>query len=289
MDRHLPPAAARRFHAGGRGADSCLSGRARRQPRVPVAVPAGRSRAACMATMSTDPTRISDDLGGEAAWAGFVEAARVRNLRILLDYRAESHVRLGAQSLVGRCACTRPFSEFADYFDIRRRRCEPFCVHVCTLAHAYGESLEKGELVIESADGRPRVMHFDNSWPLAPASWGALLDDPEPCFAELIELQSAIAPGDAERARHRRAVRARRGGPRRGCRVGTACRGNRAHPRGSGAAGRDSAAAILHASRLEARGRAHQLPAILRRRAASSASGPSSRRCSRRRTCASSG
>src|ERR1700710_738520 len=33
----------------------------------------------------TDPTRISEDLGGEAAWAGFVADTRRLGLRILLD------------------------------------------------------------------------------------------------------------------------------------------------------------------------------------------------------------
>ena len=33
----------------------------------------------------TDPSRISDDLGGEAAWARFVDAARAHELKILLD------------------------------------------------------------------------------------------------------------------------------------------------------------------------------------------------------------
>src|SRR5271155_6257727 len=33
----------------------------------------------------TDPSRISDDLGGESAWTSFIEHARSRGLKILLD------------------------------------------------------------------------------------------------------------------------------------------------------------------------------------------------------------
>src|SRR5271170_1802084 len=33
----------------------------------------------------TDPSHISDDLGGEAAWERFIESARSLNLKILLD------------------------------------------------------------------------------------------------------------------------------------------------------------------------------------------------------------
>ena len=83
------------------------------------------------------------------------------------------------------------FSDFAEFFDIRRKANEPFRVHICTLAHAYGESLEKGELVIEIKNGRPRLKHHENSWPLSPASWGLLLDPDAPpaCFAELNRLR----------------------------------------------------------------------------------------------------
>jgi (1->4)-alpha-D-glucan 1-alpha-D-glucosylmutase len=152
----------------------------------------------------TDPARISADLGGEAAWQSFVEAARARHLGILLDF-VPNHMSASEHNAWWDDVLARgPYSEFAGYFDIRTMPCEPFKVHVCTLARAYGEALEKGELVIELRGGRPRVLHFDNSWPLAMASWGVLLDDPDPCFAELIELQSALAPGRAEHARHRR-------------------------------------------------------------------------------------
>jgi (1->4)-alpha-D-glucan 1-alpha-D-glucosylmutase len=152
----------------------------------------------------TDPARISEDLGGEAAWESFVEAARAQHLRILLDF-VPNH--MSASEYNPRwddvLACG-PYSEFTGYFDIRSAPHEPFKVHICTLAHAYGEALDRGEFVIEARGGRPRIVHFDSSWPLAAASWGTLLDDPDPCFRELIELQNAVAPSDADRSRHRR-------------------------------------------------------------------------------------
>jgi (1->4)-alpha-D-glucan 1-alpha-D-glucosylmutase len=156
----------------------------------------------------TDPARISEDLGGEAAWQSFVAAVRAQHLGILLDF-VPNHMSTSEHNAWWDDVLAQgPYSEFAGYFDIRMTPHEPFRVHICTLAHAYGESLEKGELVIELRGGRPRVVHFDNGWPLAMASWGALLDDPDPsvraCFAELIELQNVRAPSDAERSRHRR-------------------------------------------------------------------------------------
>jgi (1->4)-alpha-D-glucan 1-alpha-D-glucosylmutase len=152
----------------------------------------------------TDPGRISEDLGGEPAWQSFVAAARARRLGILLDF-VPNHMSASEHNAWWDDVLAHgPYSEFAGYFDIRPAPHEPYKVHICTLAHAYGESLEKGELVVELRNGRPRLVHFDTSWPLSPASWGTLLDDPDPCYAELLDLQGAGAPSDADRARYRR-------------------------------------------------------------------------------------
>jgi (1->4)-alpha-D-glucan 1-alpha-D-glucosylmutase len=140
----------------------------------------------------TDPTRISDDLGGEAAWARFVESAQSHGLRVLLDI-VPNHMSASEHNpWWDNVLAHGAFSDFAEFFDIRRQAHEPFRVHICTLAHAYEESLAKGELVLEIKNGRPRVTHHENSWPLSPSSWGVLLDpcaDPA-CFAELYRLQS---------------------------------------------------------------------------------------------------
>ena len=154
----------------------------------------------------TDPRRINADLGGEPAWESFVESARAHHLGILLDF-VPNHMSASEHNPWWADVLTHgPYSEFAGYFDIRIAPHEPFGVHVCTLAHAYGESLEKGELIIEAPAGRPRVKHFDNTWPLAPASWGKLLGNEDPCFAQLIGLQSVAVAGDAGRAGYRQRV-----------------------------------------------------------------------------------
>jgi (1->4)-alpha-D-glucan 1-alpha-D-glucosylmutase len=162
----------------------------------------------------TDPSRISEDLGGEAAWTRFVECARAERLQILLDI-VPNHMSASQHNPWWDDVLTHgPFSNCAGFFDIRTLPHEPFRVHICTLAHAYGESLEKGELTIAIKDGHPRVKHFDNSYPLGPASWGALLfpdgareaerDGHAECFAELEQLQCRVRPGDSERAEYRR-------------------------------------------------------------------------------------
>jgi (1->4)-alpha-D-glucan 1-alpha-D-glucosylmutase len=158
-----------------------------------------------------DPSKISADLGGEAAWSEFVRAARELELRILLDivpnHMSASHHNPWWDDVLKQ----GPFSSFADYFDIRNPQGQAFCVHLCSLAKPYGAALEAGELSIELMGNEPRVKHYENTWPLAPASWGTLLAaGAEPCFEELERLRSVALPGEEERrAYERHAARAR--------------------------------------------------------------------------------
>src|SRR5271166_2735595 len=108
----------------------------------------------------TDPTRISDDLGGEAAWSAFVESARSQRLRILLDI-VPNHMSASAHNPWWDDVLAHgPYSSFARFFDIRTPPHRPFRLHICTLAHAYGESLQKGEFTIAIKSGHPRLKHY---------------------------------------------------------------------------------------------------------------------------------
>ncbi|HEX4151038.1 MAG TPA: malto-oligosyltrehalose synthase [Steroidobacteraceae bacterium] len=159
----------------------------------------------------TDPARISADLGGEQAWTEFVGAARDRGLKILLDIVPNHMAASEHNPWWDDVLANGPFSDFAEFFDIRRETNEPFRVNICSLAHAYGESLEKGEIELEEREGHPRLRHYDNSWPLGPASWGVLLapDDPGAAggsgawFAELERLRRCADIGPAERRAYR--------------------------------------------------------------------------------------
>ena len=156
----------------------------------------------------TDPSRISDDLGGEAAWSRFVAAARTHGLKILLDivpnHMAASHQNPWWDDVLAN----GPFSRFAGFFDIRIPARQPFRVHICSLARPYGAALEAGELRVALGDGRLRLGHFDNSWPLSPASWGDVLalggldGASDGCFAELEMLGATAEPDASERARY---------------------------------------------------------------------------------------
>ena len=158
----------------------------------------------------TDPTRISDDLGGEPAWTDFVESARTHGLRILLDI-VPNHMSASEHNpWWDHVLAHGPFSEHVGYFDFRIQPQRPFRVHLCSLARPYGAAVEAGELSLEIAQGRPRVRHYDNTWPLGPGSWGQLLaatpasrsvPSGEACvFAELERLQDIDQPDDRDRA-----------------------------------------------------------------------------------------
>ena len=158
-----------------------------------------------------DPSRISDDLGGEAAWVQFVRAARELQLRILLDI-VPNHMSASRHNLWWDDVLQQgPFSSFADFFDVRIPQGQPFSVHLCSLGKPYGAALEAHELRIEVVGGEPRVKHYENSWPLAAASWGELLAErAEPCFDELGHLRSVVVPGAEDRCAYQRhAARAR--------------------------------------------------------------------------------
>ncbi|MDP8986341.1 MAG: malto-oligosyltrehalose synthase [Pseudomonadota bacterium] len=154
----------------------------------------------------TDPSRISEDLGGEAAWARFVETARANRLEILLDivpnHMSASHHNPWWDDVLAH----GPFSRYASFFDVRVSTSQPFRVHSCTLAHAYGETLEARELTVQIEDDRPRVKHYDDTWPLGPASWGILLPksaESVHCFSELQRLMDCGVPDAAQRERYR--------------------------------------------------------------------------------------
>jgi (1->4)-alpha-D-glucan 1-alpha-D-glucosylmutase len=148
-----------------------------------------------------DPTRINEDLGGERAWDAFVECARSLGLWILLDI-VPNHMSASEHNPWWENVLTHgPFSAFVDYFDFRIDPHQPFRVHLSSLARPFGAAIDAGELTLELVRGRPRLRHYDNTWPLGPASWGELLcaSDADG-FRELERLQDVLQPDDQQRA-----------------------------------------------------------------------------------------
>jgi (1->4)-alpha-D-glucan 1-alpha-D-glucosylmutase len=153
-----------------------------------------------------DPRHVSHDLGGDEAWTHFVAVAHAFSLGILLDI-VPNHMAATEQNRWWDDVLAHgPYSEHAHYFDIRQSAGSRFCVHICSLARPYGEVLLAGELKVESEHGRLRLRHFDNTWPLSPASWGGVLNRSAQCFADLQGLAQLAAPGAAERRAYQDAV-----------------------------------------------------------------------------------
>jgi (1->4)-alpha-D-glucan 1-alpha-D-glucosylmutase len=154
----------------------------------------------------TDPSKVSDDLGGDAAWATFVQAARALNLRLLLDivpnHMSASHHNAWWDDVLMH----GPFSEYASFFDFRNPRLQPFRVHLCSLARPYGAALAAGEIEVDLFKGRPRIKHYDNSWPLSPASWSHFVPGNEAGFERLQHLLDIERPNNAQRSEYARLV-----------------------------------------------------------------------------------
>jgi (1->4)-alpha-D-glucan 1-alpha-D-glucosylmutase len=159
----------------------------------------------------TDPTRISQDLGGDAAWISFVACARSHDIKILLDI-VPNHMSASQHNPWWDDVLAHgPYSKFTDFFDFRNPRTQSFLVHLCSLARPYGAALDAGELTLKIEEDVPRVTHFEQSWPLAPASWGRLLSPvPAPadgCFDEMERLQQLVEPSEVDRANYQRHFR----------------------------------------------------------------------------------
>jgi len=152
-----------------------------------------------------DPTKISDDLGGEQAWSGFVKAARALGLSILLDI-VPNHMSASQYNPWWDDVLQHgSFSSYAEFFDIGNPQGRPFCVHLCSLAKPFGAAMEAGELSIEIVQGKPRVKHHENTWPLGPASWGVLLSaGGERGFGELRRLRRIDSPVEEDLTAYRR-------------------------------------------------------------------------------------
>jgi (1->4)-alpha-D-glucan 1-alpha-D-glucosylmutase len=153
----------------------------------------------------TDPLRINSELGGEPAWSAFVRTARERGLGILLDIVPNHMAASAFNPWWDDVLAHGPYSEFAASFDVRADACAPWRIHLPLLGRAYGEALECGELHIELGADAPRVRQFDSSWPLGPASWGALLGRPlvnPQANANFDDFAQTPAPSHAERERY---------------------------------------------------------------------------------------
>jgi (1->4)-alpha-D-glucan 1-alpha-D-glucosylmutase len=143
-----------------------------------------------------DPTRISEDLGGESGFQKLRDAAIANSLHLLVDI-VPNHMATGGRSnswwwdllMHGQS------SRYADYFDIDWRLAPTTLknkILLGVLGDRYGHELENGSLTLEREGGEIVVRYHDVSFPLAPGTLDKDMDhvahDPD-AFDEVLERQ----------------------------------------------------------------------------------------------------
>jgi (1->4)-alpha-D-glucan 1-alpha-D-glucosylmutase len=144
-----------------------------------------------------DPTRISEDLGGEAGFQKLREAASANSLHLLVDI-VPNHMATGGRSnswwwdllMHGQS------SRYADYFDIDWRLAPTTLknkILLGVLGDRYGHELENGSLTLEREGGEVVVRYHDVSFPLTPGTLDAedtdrVAHDPD-AFDQMLERQ----------------------------------------------------------------------------------------------------
>jgi (1->4)-alpha-D-glucan 1-alpha-D-glucosylmutase len=121
-----------------------------------------------------DPTRISDELGGEAAFRRLAATMHEHGIKLIVDI-VPNHMATAGRANPwwwdilkhGRT------SRYAKYFDIDWDPAMSAIkgkVLLGVLEDRYGRVLESGKLTISSAGGEPVVVYGEQSFPLAPES-----------------------------------------------------------------------------------------------------------------------
>ena len=155
-----------------------------------------------------DPTKINEEIGGEAAWDSFVTAAKEFGLGILLDIVPNHMTTHTSNPWWSDVLAHGPFSEHASTFDLFPFAiAERWEIAICTLGEPYGRVLEQGQLKIDLETGLPRLRYWDQTWPLCPASWRPLLAGvaPDLAFAlsDLAKLRTLNHPESEDISRYR--------------------------------------------------------------------------------------
>src|SRR5262245_57063641 len=173
-----------------------------------------------------DHNRLNPEIGSEAAHAAFTAAIRARGMGHVLDVVPNHMGIAGAANRWWNDVLEHgPSSAYAEFFDIDWDPVEPHLadkVLLPILGDQYGRVLERGELVLEYADGGFRVRYFDTPLPIEPRSLGPVLEpgldalapalgDGHPDLEEYRSILTALAnlPAHVERAAERGRERAR--------------------------------------------------------------------------------
>lgn len=126
-----------------------------------------------------DPQRVSEALGGAAAWGTFVQKLREAHLALLLDI-VPNHMAIGASDnpwwwdVLENGAASR----YAGFFDVNwdppeQRNANQVLLPV--LGDHYGVELEAGRVQLTRGDTTFAVTYYDQRYPVDPATLGFVL------------------------------------------------------------------------------------------------------------------
>lgn len=123
-----------------------------------------------------DPTRVSDELGGEAGFSQLAAAAHAAGLGLLLDIVPNHMSIAGTRNHWWLDVLENgPASYYAHFFDVDWASAGDNRVLLPMLGERYGRALTTGTLAIEHAGGTFNVRAHDTRLPIAPRSIGAIV------------------------------------------------------------------------------------------------------------------
>lgn len=155
-----------------------------------------------------DPTRISPELGGEAALRRLVDALHAHGMGLILDI-VSNHMAVGGDGNPWWLDVLEwgEASPYAKFFDIQWRSHDPLLrgqLLVPFLRSDYAEVLRAGELVLgyQEDTGQFYATHHEHRFPLAPASCARILRHAGHVGLGALAVRFASLPR-GERGRHR--------------------------------------------------------------------------------------
>ena len=152
-----------------------------------------------------DPTRLNPEVGTDDRYWVWIRALQARGMGHILDL-VPNHMGIAnsANPWWMDVLENGPASRYARFFDITWRPLKGELadkVLIPTLGGQYGRVLEDGELRLDYRDGAFVVRYFDNWFPIAPDTYGQILEPaldawlmevPQPDEADADELRSIV-------------------------------------------------------------------------------------------------
>ncbi|MBX6363597.1 MAG: malto-oligosyltrehalose synthase [Gemmatimonadetes bacterium] len=147
----------------------------------------------------TDPTAVSAELGGEAAFHALAETARARGMGLLLDI-VPNHMAADPQNPWWRDVLRHGrASPCARFFDIDWEK-GGGQVRLPILGRHYADALDAGELTLALGDDGLELAYHDQRLPLDPATWPDVLGpaaDEAPALRPLLQRLRKTPPREA--------------------------------------------------------------------------------------------